>query len=155
MKCLNSSGMVSLPYVILESPHSVLSVCVMFWIVSSMLIFGRGIPRRCKDKLASEWKILLQTFLGHCKLGRKAVGDIIGNQIPDWGWFHDPWHCAVVCCIFLEQFVHHIWLLSLLLFWYICKYGFIQIQVGQRFQGGYHRPWWVWPRINSIQTPQC
>ena len=52
MKCLKSLGMVSPPYVRLEFPYAVLTLCDMRWILSSMIIIdGRGVPRRFKDDM--------------------------------------------------------------------------------------------------------
>ena len=120
-KCLKSSGMVSPTYVRLESPYVSLTVCVLRWILSIMLMLS--------------WRLSGQfchnNILGQCKIGIKFVGDVVISQIPVCGLSHKPWHYAVVWCIVMGQFFHDLWPISLLLCRCFCKYGLLQSQVGQ------------------------
>ena len=136
MKCLNYLGMVYPPYLRLEYPYAVLNICAMRWIVSTMLIIERsGIPRRCKSRLASDWKWYHTRFFSHCMIERKFVGDIVDDQIPVSGWFRLLRRWVVVWCIDLDQFVYALWMLPLILFRYVCKYGLLQSQVVQWCSG--------------------
>ena len=138
-KCLNLSGMVSPLYVIFKSRYDILIVCDMCWILSRMIIIDRrGIPKCCKVIWWLSGKWYNNIFLGHCKLGIKVVGYIVGNQIPIYGRFHDSRNCAVVWCIVLEKYFHDLWLLSLIFYQYICKYNSLQIQVRQWYEGPLH-----------------
>ena len=59
MKCLNSFGIVSTPYLRSESPYAVPTLCDVHLIVSNMLIIGgSGIPRCCKSSLEAERTII-------------------------------------------------------------------------------------------------
>ena len=74
-------------------------------------------------------KFYHHNFLSNYKLGRRVVGDIIDNQKPIFGWFCIPWRCAVVYFISMEQFVFDLWKASLLVLWYVCKYGLLHSQI--------------------------
>ena len=55
---------------------------------------------------------------------------IVYNQIPIFSWSRVPRRFAVVFCISMDQYFYALWMLTLLVFQYISKYGLIQIQVG-------------------------
>ena len=132
MKCLNSLGMVSPPYVRLDSLNSVLTICDMCELCWVCQLFTEGVfldVERLSWRLGG--KLYHNKLLSCCTLERNFVGDIVVNERPIYRWSHGPRRCAVVWYSFLEQFVYFLWPLSLLLFWYIVNYGLIQSQVRQ------------------------